>query len=97
MGKKAKKRKERKGEDPSTVLRSHCDSEAQKKVREMLASPDYELMYMDQYVPIWVFCNKETMEFTSIGHRPAVMAMGEAFDRAIEETRREAADKASLN
>ena len=79
------------------MYRSHEESEAQEKVGKFMADPDYELMYMDPSVQIWVFSNRKTREFTTIGDRPAVMAMGEAFDRVLEEAREEKANKASLN
>ena len=97
MGKKAKKRRQRLEEFRSSLLRSHEEGEAQQKVREFMSDPDCDLMYMDPTVPIWVFCNRRTREFTSIGDRPAVMAMGEAFDRVLEEAQEERDNKPGLN
>lgn len=97
MGRKAKKRKQRLEEMRSSMYRSHDEIDAEEKVREFMESPDYQLMYMDSTVPIWVFSNQKTREFITIGHRPAVVSMGEAFDRVLEEAQQELVDKASLN
>ena len=97
MGKKAKKRKQRLDELRTSTYRSHDEFDFEKKVKEFQADPDCEQWYMDATVPIWVFFNKKTREFTTIGNHSDVMAMADSFDRAMDEIQNEKEAKASLN
>ena len=97
MGKKAKKRKQRLEEVRTSELHDHDENEAWDKAREFIADQDYDLLYMDPSIPIWLFSNKKTREFTTIGRRHAVMGMSAALDRAMEEVLQKKANKASLN
>ena len=97
MGKKAKKRAKRTepSNDPSTERFGEVD--AHEAIMRYVDDPDFETVWMDPQVPLFIFMNKKTAEIASIGDVDAVMESRDAFDRAVTETTREFAEKARLN
>ena len=97
MGKKAKKRAKRKELPLDSARESFTEVDAHQAIMRYVNDPDFETVWMDPQVPLFVFMNKKTNELASIGDVDAVMESRDAFNRAAAETTREFAEKARLN
>ena len=97
MGKKAKKRAKRKESVFDHATERFTEVDAHEAIMRYVKDPDFETLWMDPSVPLFVFINKETNEVASIGDIDAVKESRDAWGRAIDETRREFAEKARLN
>lgn len=85
MGKKAKKRKERKefdwGGDPKNLEPNEFEGQMVRYTED----PDWQLVFMDPHMPIWMFMNDKTNEIASIGERQACLRARLAFKAAVEQ------------
>tara|TARA_A100001015_G_C15016470_1_gene725791 strand:+ start:599 stop:892 length:294 start_codon:yes stop_codon:yes gene_type:complete len=97
MGKKAKKRAKRKESPLELGTERFLEVEAHETIMRYVDDPDFETIWMDPSIPLFVFMNKKTNEVASLGDIEAVMESRDAWARAVAETTREFKEKARLN
>ena len=97
MGKKAKKRKQKKVLDCLLDPRSLEPNEFEGQLMKYIEDPDYEMLFMNSAVPVYVFSNKNTHELATIGARGACLATRQAVVRALADEERRQKDLEGLN
>lgn len=85
MGKKAKKRKEARGMLEDTVMENLSPNEGSGKVTRYMEDPNWEIMYMDPSIPIYIFRHRDSWEIASIGDRQACLKFRDAIDRVLSD------------
>ena len=85
MGKKAKKRKEKRDSGLPANAKSLEPNEFEGQLMRYVEDPNWEMLWMDPTAPIWVFTNEVTKEVASIGDRAACIRTRKAFDRAVRD------------
>ena len=89
MGRKAKKRSERKEDEFGTWTESHPGEDMGNQIRELMADRDAEMIFMDRHLPVYAFINKKTQALSVIGEPLAVRGFQANWRSAMEESREE--------
>ena len=97
MGKKAKKRKERRAQGPSGGEERFLEVDAHEAIMRYVEDPDFETLWTDPRRPLFCFVNHKTGEFAALGDQSAIAEARRAYYRSLEETRQEFADSAHWN
>ena len=97
MGRKAKIKAIRNRLLSSTKQSYEKDVDAMEKISQLHKDPDYEMVFMDPHVPIFVFVKHKDGELAIVGKPEAIPEMRKCFSQAIAETLLEKSERASEN
>ena len=85
MGRKAKKRKERKQPDRDGVTKLLEPNEFDGQMNAYMRDPDWRLVFADKGMAVWVFTNDATGQIATIGEQESCMKLKAAYQRVIRE------------
>lgn len=97
MGKKARLKALRKKIDKELGSDYQMDVDAKKQLDQLIDDPDYEMVFMDMGIPLYVFINEKKGGMAALGEPVAVRGAKALFADAMARTIADFDGKPSLN